>query len=260
VGAELASVLPDMTKYGEGNPGVWSVVLKNVLQAVGRSFKLTEPDDLEWLAASRAAGRPALEPGLVAHLGDLYAGLKGHGPVAHGPAREDYAAAAGATPGSDGPAGHVAVLSDTSLENLDWRMDESALSPELRDRMAQLDDKTARARRAAAAGDAIEASLPDLPPEKIAARERWDIGAQETGPLPPELHDRLIARMTGGGASAREMSEEMDISRHTVNNALNRLRFEGKARVVGKGRVARWMITAEADTAEAGTQDGGDGQ
>lgn len=262
VGAEVAATLPDMTQYGEGRPGVWAIVVQDAAPAMGRSFKLTEPADLERLAASRAMGRPALEAGLAAHLGEHYAALKGHGPVAHEPAREDQAAAAGASADGGGPHGPVAVLAETSLENLDWPMDETALPRDLRERMAELDATIGRARQAGADGDAIEAALPVVGPEKIAAasRERWDIGAQETGPLPPELNDQLIERLTGGGSSARKISGESGISRHTVNIGLNRLRFEGKARVVGKGQAARWMLTAEADAIEGTPSESGDGQ
>jgi hypothetical protein len=262
VGAEYAAMLPDMTKYGEGQPGVWAIGAPGVAPSMGRNFKLTEPEDLEWLAASRAAGRPALEPGLVAHLGEHYASLKGQGHVARGPAHEDQAVAAWAGADGDGPHAPVAVLDDTSLEKLDQSMNE-ALPPDLRARMASLDETIGRARKAGAAGDAIEASLPaDVDPAKIAAasRERWDIGAQETGPLPPELNDQLMAMLADGGSSGRKIAEELDISRHTVNIGLNRLRFEGKARVVGKGQVARWMLTAEADAAEAAASESGDGQ
>lgn len=264
---EYAAMLPDMTTYGEGQPGVWAIGEAGVAPAAGRSFRLTDPDDLDWLAAERATSQPALEPGLVAHLGEHYASLKGQGHVAHGPAREDQAeapAAAGGIPDAAGPGSPVAVLTDASLENLDWSMDEAVLPPDLRERMARLDESAARARKATDAADAIQASLPDVAPEKIAAaaRERWDAGARETGPLPPEIRAQLIEMMTGGGASGRSIAQafEPDIKRYTVNIWLNRLRFEGAARVVGKGQPAKWMLTAEADAIEPPPSGSSDGQ
>lgn len=260
VGAEYAALLPDMARYGEGQPGVWAIGAPGMAPAVGRNFKLTEPEDLDRLATSRAGGGPALEPGLVAHMGEHYASLKGQGQMAHGPAREEQSAAAGAGQG-DGPRAPVAVLEETSLENLDWPMDEAALPPDLRARMARLDETTARARKARDDGDAIEAALPDVDPEKLAAatRERWDMGAQETGPLPPEIREQLLAMMPSSG---REIARafEPDITRHTVNIWLNRVRFESAARVVGKGRGALWMTTDQADAAEAAASGDGDGQ
>lgn len=254
---DFPGVLPDMTTYGDGEPGVWCIVT-GPRYSTGRSFWLSKPADLHRLAAERAVDEPGLEPGLVAHLGDRYLSLRTAPPVAPWPAPGGHG---GGSP--DGPLAPARVPSgaatallehpehpeqaDTSLEKLDQDLDD-ALPPDLRAQLGKMRERAAETREIA--GE-LDRALPEADPAKIAdaVRQRWDQGAQETGPLPPEIRDQLITMITGGGASGRKIIDAFkpDISGWTTQTYLNRLRFEGVAAVYGKGRGAKWMLVTEAE-------------
>jgi hypothetical protein len=248
---EYSGALPDMTTYGEGEPGVWCVITPGRGHATGRSFRLTDPEDLQRLAAGRASDGPALEPALVAHLGQNYASLRLAHPVAHEPAGDGGLAHEGVGP--DGPSRTATAVMDhpeTSLEMLDDDLTAS-LPPDIRSDLERMTERAAETRRLLGESDAAARDLPDVDPAKIAdaARQRWDDGARETGPLPPEIRDQLISMIGNGGASGRQVARafEPDIKSGKVQTWLNRLRFEGVAAVYGKGRGGKWMLVAEAE-------------
>jgi hypothetical protein len=275
---EYAAQFPDMTTYGEGQPGVWAIGSNPAPPDAGRSFRLTDPADLDWLAQQRAGSQPELEPGLVAHLGEHYSSLKASQggswagepmgrPDSDEPGHEPWAAAgeplAHAAP-ADGPASDGPANTTTSLEKLDWPMDEAALPPDLREKLAALDATAARTRQINAESDAIQARLPVVEPEKRAAavRERWKAVARETV-LPPEIREQLIAMIAGGQPSARAIARafEPDITRNEVNLWLHSLREEGV--IVpngGKGPASGWMLATEAAPAGGMTAEGDDAQ
>lgn len=248
---EYSGLLPDMTTYGDGEPGVWCVVTGS-RHSTGRSFWLSKPEDLHRLAAGRATEGPGLERPLVAHLGDAYASLR----VAPRVAPEPWPLAPGDGPPDgplapgDGPRRSVTAVMDppeTSLENLDRDLDDT-LPPDLRDQLGRMRERAAETREIL--GEA-SAPLPAADPARIAdaARRNWDRGAEVTGPLPDEIRAQLISMITGGGASGREIARafEPDIKGWKVQTWLNRLRFEGAAAVYGKKRGAKWMLVTEAE-------------
>jgi hypothetical protein len=123
----------------------------------------------------------------------------------------------------------------------------AALPPELRAQLGRMRDRAAETR--GILGDIGD--LPDADPAKIAdaARRNWDRGAEATGPLPDEIRAQLLSMIGNGGSSGRKITEAFKpgITGWTVQTWLNRLRFEGVAAVYGKGRGAKWMLTAEAE-------------
>jgi hypothetical protein len=267
---EYSAMLPNMAEYGEDQAGVWAIGASGVAPQVGRSFKLTEPADLELLARVRAGWQGQLEAGLLAHLGDHYWSLKDdRGAMGH-PARGPAWAAPGAggppdgtAPGSSRTA--TAVIDDaSSLERLGREMTEG-LSPELQEQLRRMDTSAMEARRIGQETDAAAAGLPEVPPEKLAeaAAARWNQGAELTGPVPPPVEAQILAMIGEDGASGRSIAEAFkpDITEHTTRNWLNRMRYEGKIYLTPAGRASKWRPgpdpDAGSDSPAAGTDGGG---
>jgi hypothetical protein len=243
---DMGLVMPDMATYGEGHAGVWVLAELGGDFHIGRTFKLTEPPDLRRLAHERAASRPPLEPGLVAHLGKLYEQLKAHpGGAAGRPAQPAQAAQGSYSPVTDGPSPvGTAVMDRDPLDALDSEM-ESVLPDDLRERLRRMDQRNAETRRLQGEADAIE--LPDVDPAKIAesVRERWAQAAEQTK-IPPEARARLIMLLTGEGMSGRKITEAFPgTDRKLIMLWLNRLRWEGAVGDPGRGRGARWKLTSQ---------------
>jgi hypothetical protein len=287
---EYAPSMPNMADYGEGEPGVWAIGHRGVAARTGRNFKLTEPPDLQRIAAERREWLVALEPGLVAHLGERYAELKRSQVVTVEPWADEDEEPRGSSgppewptaPGDDGGSlepdrgairAATAVLNpESSLEMWDGEMDE-ALSPELRERMAGMRETSADTSRVQAEAQEIRDRLPEVDPDRLTAafEERWNQKAAQDGPPPDWALKMITDLLRGGGASgrsvARQLAEtaESDIKRNMVDKWLNWMRSQGLAQVVGVGRPARWMLTDEIPTAttDSDSDEGagrGDGQ
>ena len=138
------------------------------------------------------------------------------------------------------------------IEALDGEM-EDMLPPELRDRLKRMDVRRAETTGINAETDAIFAALPEVDPAALAAHTaaRWDEAGEQTE-VPPDVREKLIMLLAGDGMSGRKITEAFPgVKRWQVMLWLNRLRFEGNARIEGKGRGARWMIIsrpAEGDS------------
>ena len=241
-GDEVGLSLPDMATYGEGHPGVWVIAELGGSHAVGRTFNLEAPPDLRRLAAERAASQPELEPGLIACLGATYAALRNRAPAMAGGPPDGSPADA---PPPDAPA-------VDPIDALDGEM-EDMLPPELRDKLRRMDLRRKETTALNAESDAIMAALPEVDAAALAAHTaaRWDAAGEETE-IPPDVREKLIMLLAGDGMSGRKITEAFPgVKRWQVMLWLNRLRFEGNARIEGKGRGARWMIIsrpAEGDS------------
>jgi len=227
---DMGLTLPDMSAYGEGHPGVWVIAEDGGSHQAGRTFKLTEPPDIRRIAAARAA-----------HLGAAYAALRGRQPAPRLVSPHTAAQAAN-TEEPD----HSPVTTLDPLSGLDDGLLEDSLPDELRDRLRKIDDRNADTRRILAESDAIIAGLPHADKAKLAeaTRQRWDEGAGATV-IPPEVREKLIMLLGGEGMSGRKITEAFPgQTRWQMMIFLNRLRWEGIARVEGKGRAARWVACA----------------
>src|SRR6185437_7487419 len=131
---DLGLRLPDMSEYGDGYAGVWVIAEVGGGWQAGRSFKLSEPGDVQRIVAERAHRQPDLKPELKAFLGDSYENLlrtdvyarwardqREPGPVVAHP-RPDAPAPA---PADTAPA---AVATVTALDALDADMEDHLAS------------------------------------------------------------------------------------------------------------------------------------
>ncbi|MBB2742889.1 UNVERIFIED_ORG: hypothetical protein FHR35_002711 [Microbispora rosea subsp. rosea] len=221
---DLGLELPDMTRYGEGHPGVALIATLDGSHTVGRTFFLKELTDLDKLAADR---RPSpLEPDLVAHLGEAYQRLKADAQPA--PRAADKAA---------------------PYET------EMTMTPETPSAMQTAAASREQTRRYLAA-------LPDIPhPDaETAARlaEAAEIRraqAAEQTEIPAEVRVRLLALLDGDGTTVRQVEaalEEMGVSRMGAWRFLDRLRLEGIAVLRGRGRGSRWRLNPDPDNRDEG--------
>lgn len=247
---DAALSLPDMATYGAGQPGVWGIAELGGEHQLGRTFNLESPLDLRRLAHERAELQPSLEPGLVKHLGALYAQLKGWETAGAAPAAGHAATEVNGSypPVADSP---VAVVERTPLDALDAEMNE-VLSPELHDRLQRMDERAADTRRLLAETDEIIGSLPKIDPAARAAssQDRWKQLAEQTE-IPPDIRARILDLLSGDGMSARKIAEEIGETRSKVTVWLNKLRHDGEARTAGKGRAARWVLASYSESGDS---------
>jgi hypothetical protein len=219
---DLGLELPDMTRYGEGHPGVALISTLDGSHNVGRTFFLKHLTDLDKLAADR---RPSpLEPDLVAHLGEAYQRLK----------------------------------TDTPAEPRATGQPVPAPIDQPEDDMHDGDPIAARMHAAAASREQTRSYLKALPaiPQfdaETAARlaqaaEIRRAQAAEQTEIPADVRVRLLELLDGEGTTVRQVEtalEQMGISRMGAWRFLDRLRLEGVAVLRGRGRGSRWHLNPE---------------
>lgn len=260
---DMGLMLPDMSTYGEGHPGVWVIAEDGGSHSIGRTFDLSELPDVRSIAASRAESQPDLEPGLVGHLGDAYARLRGRVPASVGsggphlpatpPENPLRAFAQGVLSGDIGADDETreALRQAEEIEQqrerrerdalaaLDGSMEE-ALPDDLRETLRRIDARNDDTRRIQAEIASIQ--IPDVPADVAAdaTAQRWKQVA-DAAEIPPGKRERLIA-LLGAGTSLRESADVLGVSVWTVRTWLERLRSEGVVEIAGKGRAARWVL------------------
>lgn len=254
----VALSLPDMSSYGEGASGVWAVAELDGHASLGRAF-LLESEDSARIARERAFTQPGLPAKCREALGDDYEDLLATEVFADWAREQDRqpqhaAAAAHARNGTASPA-RLASNPETdeqTLARLDAELEEDMddnTRRQIDELRASTDAKLQRAREIIA-----ETAAMPKPPEvsqeevKAFAARRWEQAAEETE-IPPDIRARMLELLAGDGMSGRKIADALgkDVKRSSVMWWLNRLRWEGVIRLEGKGRAARWQLTADGE-------------
>jgi len=235
---DLGLTLPSMAEYGEGHAGV--VIITDLAGGtdIGRTFKLSDLADIDRLAASR---RPAaLEPGLAAHLGDVYASLRAGQPAAATARTAPRSQPSG--PGAGGDQGDLLTWLDADLEE--------SLPGDLR----AIADRNAQTRRLLEQTASIRLAEIPAAMRQLAARAAAERTAQASAETEIPADRRAVLLTLLDQAAGTTMSEAMATlaaPRMAVWRWLDRLRAEGTAELHGRGRGARWHLAPAAQLAEA---------
>jgi len=247
----LGLAMPDMATYGEGHGGVWVIAETGGDQHTGRTFMLKNPPDIARIVAERAHYQPELKAELKAFLGESYEILLStdiYAQWARGQQEPALAAAAprpDADPGGTAPA--HAGMAVATLDHLDWNAEES-LDPELRDRLRRMDERNAETRRLIEETAAMP--QPDISHEdQIAhAAARWQALGEATD-IPDDKREKLLA-LLAAGTTISEVARTLEVTKWTARTYLERLRTEGRVRIEGERKAARWLL-AESDGGDA---------
>jgi hypothetical protein len=266
-----------MATYGDGRAGVWAIAdLAGRGHLTGRSFDLSEPDDIRRIVADQADYQPDLQPELKAFLGKAYEDLlstdvyarwaRGRRPAAAHP-RPDAepqpeAFPAGLDPGNplhalavlerDGvvkggdPATSEALAAALGIHEAEqadvaaWGEELTAAVPdELRARWLKQGEKLAGIRR-----DLEETAKMDIPDishdDQVAhAEAQWRQIGEKT--VIPDAHRARLLELLAVKVSAAEVARVLEVTPWTARTYLERLRLDGLAQAVGKGRGAGWV-------------------
>ena len=221
-------VLPDMSSYGEGHPGVWAIGCIGADYQTGRTFYLKHLRDLAELAAAR---KPAatLPVALRDHLGDAYIRLKTGQVPAHSVDPDQL------------PEWMTAVEAQLTSE----------MEPDLMEQMERMDRVRAQNQQTGRELDQLAGEdMPEIKPEhadmvRAAKAERRRQAAMSVE-IPDAHRTRLLTILRGGQAATGDLAAALQVSRPTVWRYLDRLRAEGVVECRGKGRSSRWQTTSEA--------------
>ena len=243
----LGLLMPDMAAYGEGHGGVWVIAETGGEQDAGRSFMLKDPPDIARIVAQRADCQPDLKPELKAFLGKTYEELlstdvyarwaRGERPVTAHP-RPDMAP----EPAPDGTEpGHApaAVLMADPLDAYD-REAEDYLDDDLRSRWRKQGEKLAETRRTLE--EASKTDIPDIPHEDLIAHAEAQWRALGEATEIPEDARAVLLRLLTAGTTISEVATALGVSKWTARIYLERLRGEGRVRIEGEKRRARWLL------------------
>jgi hypothetical protein len=278
---DLGLRLPDVSSYGEGNPGVWIIAEKSGRWQGGRAWNLCEPADIAGIAAARASSQPGLPAECREFLGDEYAALVGSDIYARWARDRGQESAAVPSPAArnaddggligdlaravrDGyvkadPETEEALLqalsvaengAESDLERLrayEPEMEEILTGDnDLRRRFGDLGRKLAD-QRALLEETASMPEPPEVPEEKLkeSSEERWR-QAGEQAEMSREQREMLLDLLkdtttTSGAAKA------LGVSTWTARTFLQKLRNERVAETAGKGRGAHWRLTQDGD-------------
>lgn len=249
--------MPNMAEYGEGRPGVWVIGGTAVpRQMAGRTFRLSDPEDIRTLVAERAYFRPVLPDWLAGALGEDYEQLLGSDVFAEwGRRHSPPAAPPGAPlpppiPQDPGAArAPVAVLDrDEVMAGLDREaedyMSDLEDADELRTRWLAVRDKNTETIRLV--NETAGMAFPDIPADQMAEirAERWQQFGAETE-ITGEQRDTLMILLREG-TTIKEVATALSVTRWVARGLLEHLRGEGLATEPGKGRGARWRLAAPA--------------
>lgn len=209
---DMGLSLPNMAEYGDGREGVWAIA-ELAGHELGRTFNLSEPDDIRRIVADRARNQPDLKPELKTFLGDSYENLLRSDVFARWVRDQQAPAPAIAHPRPDIPAGQP---EGEWPDGLDPSNPLHALAVAVRDGTVLADDQTAAAlgealdihqreqTTLAALDQEAEAHMDSLDAEDPLRRRLAEIGKRndetrrqiaETAamPMPDLTHDQLIA-------------------------------------------------------------------
>ena len=231
---DAALYLPDMSEYGEGNPGVWAIGGMGGDFETGRTFYLKHLNDLSKIADDRKP-RATLPVPLRDHLGDAYVRLK---------------------------TGTVPAYSVEADQLPDWMKDiekdlESDMGSDLLGQMDQMDRTRAKTDETGRALDTLAAEdMPEVPPENAAmvaaAKAERRRQAAMSVDIPDAHRSRLLTILRGGEAATGDLAAALQVSKATLWRYLDRLRTEGAVECRGKGRGSRWIASAEAPREHSG--------
>jgi hypothetical protein len=253
---DLGLAMPNMAEYGEGHGGVWAIAGTGGQQDVGRTFMLKDPPDIMQVVAARADLQPDLQPELKAFLGSAYEELlstdvyarwaRDRGarrPVTAHP-RPDMAPEA--VPGGTDPGRAPAVVL-TAADPLGAydREAEDFLDDDLRARWRKQGERLAETRRALE--EASKEDIPDIPHEDLAAHAaaQWKALGEATD-IPDGTREPLL-RLLAAGTTIGEAASVLGVSKWTARTYLERLRAEGRVRMEGEKRTARWLLNEPGD-------------
>ncbi len=272
VGA-MAAYIPDMTTYGEGNPGVWAIVDDGGDYSLGRTFDLSELPELREIAYQRTNPAGRLNPALSDRIGGLYGQLvalqqaEWHGGVV---LTTPPAEAAAQAAGSGGGGGTVMVLdppaasspggggndgaAEAGQPGSDWDSDlaelENSMPDDLRDEVGRM--RARQVRRSQDVRAFNESEMPDMSdisPEQWEAfrTARWAQAAAKTK-ITPEQRATIMGLLAGEGTTNKAVAAALGIKPTQARYMLERLRLEGKSTVTGEGGGRRWVLaTTPAD-------------
>jgi hypothetical protein len=200
---ELGLELPDMSRYGEGKPGVTCIAQIDGSYELGRTFALVDLRDIDRIAAERTPC--PLEPELVEFLGPKLAKL--HDPIEPGQLAET-------APEAAEQAAQGASIRESVRRYLFAVPDMANPSPEMAAKFAE----AAAIRRAQAAeqtvlSDDVRARVIELLKEGTTVRavtKHLDIGQTSTWRVMDRLRQEGVAVCTSRGRNARWHLAESD--------------------------------------------------
>jgi hypothetical protein len=254
---DLGLSLPNMAEYGEGQPGVWAIAELDGRHQAGRAFNLSGPEDVRRVVRERAHQQPDLQPELKAFLGDSYENLLSTDVYAKWARDQRGPAPVVAHPRPDAPA---ETLSDAAPAPVATVTVLDAYDRDMEDHLASLGDDPLRRRwldqgkrndetRRILAESAAE-PVADIPHEQLVAHAaaRWrQVG--ESTVIPDEHRERLLELLTGGVAASKA-AEALGVTPWVARTYLERLRLDGLAHTVGKGRAARWVAGPQSGSGD----------
>jgi len=247
---DLGLRLPDMSEYGDGHPGVWVIAeASSKTWQAGRTFKLSEPDDVGRIVAERASRQPDLKPELKAFLGETYEQLLRTDVYAKWARARLGPAAVIAHPRPDMPASEAApapapVATLTDLDALDREAEDHLSTLDagdpLRQRWVAQGRRNDETRRMIAETAAMP--VPDIShDDQVAhAAERWRQVGEST--VIPDEHRENLLGLLAAGTTISEAARTLEVSKWTARTYLERLRGEGLVRMEGEKRTARWLL------------------
>lgn len=276
---EIGLQLPNMAEYGEGKRGVWAIAdLDERGHAAGRGFDLGEPDDISRIVAERADYQPDLQPELKAFLGKTYEELlgtdvyarwaRGRAVTAHprpdaepqpfpgglDPQNPLHALAVlvrdGAVQADDETAGALAKALDIheaeEASVAAWDKELNAAVPDdLRRRWLEQGERLAETRRVL--NETTGMDVPDIPHDDLVAHAaaQWQALGEVTE-IPEGARATLLNLLTAG-TTIGEVATALEVSKWTARTYLERLRTEGRVRMEGEKRTARWLLNEPED-------------
>lgn len=212
---ELGLELPDMTRYGEGKPGVVLITDVSGNHFKGRTFKLKDLDDVSRIAEGRTPS--ALEPDVLADpkLGPMYTELM-----------------AGNADGA-------------TVDEPSAKMGEEFSAQE---RAAQRERIKASLRLIPTPDPETAAKLREH------SRARWqmftEVEQAAASPVPAAVRSQILSLLEGGeGVAMRDIETELGVSNATAWRYMAQLREEGVVETRGRGAATRWYRTPVEHTA-----------
>lgn len=238
--------VPDMTSYGEGHPGVWTIA-EDTIYHLGRSFYWTdELTSIRKIAWERRAWGPDLPKELKDQLGDMYATLRRDHLATFGDqdisGRTPPPAGVPTTPVTGDAPGGVATMA-LPTTGVDMARDiENAFSDlpqDLRDRLGGTAFKiSGNAQRLNDLGE-----VPDIPQDQLdkITKDAWHQLAEQTV-IPVQHRAELLSLLSGEGTTIAALREALGVKEWTARKYLNHMRDQGWVEVQGEKRGARWVI------------------
>jgi hypothetical protein len=270
----MASSVPDMASYGEGQPGVWSITVNGASVRNGRTWVFSDDEaehgaEVEAIAQERAFDQPELPAACREFLGEQYEQLlrtevfarwaraSGYGdPEAEADGETDEDAGVPAAmpplpgPGGGTEAAAAAAGGSVLTEEDPLRRWETDMNDRERERFDALAAKLGGARRLITQTMARPAP-PEVSPEVLAAQaaERWwQVG--EATEIPEGARPRLT-EMLAAGTTISRVAKELAVTKWIARQWLQKLRNEGIAYVDGTRATARWRLAPPPEAGDA---------